>query len=106
MRTITSATAFCCLLPALLGRAAGADETPLSVRIVPEWATLRGARAAQHFVVLGTFADGLERDVTGRAHLSLSDPRPASLDASGRVAARADGELDLKAEVGGRSAAA
>src|SRR4051794_24727937 len=106
MRTFTRGAALCCLLPALLGRAAGADEAPLSVRLVPARATLRGARAAQRFVVLGTFADGLERDVTSRARLSLSDPPPASLEAAARVAARADGELDLRAEVGGRPAAA
>src|SRR6266496_2498485 len=85
----------CCLLHALNGSAARADGTLVSVRVVPERVTLRGARAAQRFVVLGAFADGLERDVTGQSHFSISGPRFASLDQAGRVVAQADGEMDL-----------
>src|SRR5207245_4238142 len=96
----------CCFLHAVSGSAARAGDTPVSVRVVPERVTLSGARAAQRFVVLGTFADGLERDVTSQSRFSLSDSRFASLDQAGRVAARADGELDLKVEVGNRVAKA
>src|SRR5262249_53282568 len=88
------------------GSAARAGDTPLSVRIVPERVTLSGARAAQRFVVLGAFADGLERDVTSQIRFSLSDPKLASLDKAGRIVARADGEFDLKAEVGKQAATA
>ena len=65
----------CCFLHVLYGSAARAGDTPLSVRIVPERVTLSGARAAQRFVVLGAFADGLERDVISQTRFSLSDPR-------------------------------
>ncbi len=77
-----------------------------SLRIVPEVATLRGAQARQRFLVLGQFDDGLERDVTSLARFSLSPPRYAELDESGRVRALADGEVKLKAQVDGRIATA
>src|SRR5215470_10337131 len=96
----------CCFLQALYGSRARAGDTPLSVRIVPERVTLSGARAAQRFIVLGAFADGLERDVTSQTRFSLSDPKLASLDRAGRIVARADGEFDLKAEVGKQTATA
>ena len=96
----------CCLLHSLNGSAAHACDTPVSVRVVPERVTLRGARATQRFVVLGAFADGLDRDVTSQSHFSISDPRLAALDQAGRVVARADGELELKAEVGKQVATA
>jgi hypothetical protein len=88
------------------GSSVRAEEAPLSLRVVPERVTLYGARAAQRFVVLGAFADGLERDVTDRSRLSLSDSRLASLDPTGRIVAQVDGEFDLKAEVGNLSAKA
>jgi hypothetical protein len=98
--------ALCCLPHFLNASAARAAETPLSVRIVPERVTLHGARAGQRFIVLGAFADGLERDVTGQSHFSISDPQIAALDQAGRVVAQADGEFDLKAEVGKQTARA
>jgi hypothetical protein len=103
---IPIAVACCCLLHTLNGSAVAADETLVSVRIVPERVTLQGARAGQRFLVLGAFADGLERDLTSQSRFSLSDPRLAALDESGRVTARADGECDLTAEVGKRVARA
>jgi hypothetical protein len=95
--------ALCCLLT---GSAALAAGDPASVRVIPERVTLHGARAAQRFVVLGAFADGLEREITGQSRLSISDPLLASLDPAGRIVAKADGELVLKAEVGNQSATA
>src|SRR5262245_2159402 len=77
---------------------------PVSVRILPKEVSLWGARASQRFLVLGMFADGLERDVTSQSRLSISNPRLASLDQTSRLVALADGELNLKAEVGKQSA--
>jgi hypothetical protein len=57
-------------------------------------------------VVLGVFADGLERDVTSQTRFSVSDARIAALDQMGRVEAKEDGELDLNAEVGKQTAKA
>src|SRR5262245_51967777 len=98
MKPITCALAMCGLLHTLAGSAGAADDSPLAVRIVPPRVTLQGARAAQRFVVLGAFADGLERDVTSLSRFSISNPQIATLDPIGRVVAKADGELDLKAE--------
>jgi hypothetical protein len=115
----------CCLLFALNGSPAGGDPIPaeaarpaapaaappvdsamVSLRVVPQRVTLWGARAAQRFVVLGMFADNLERDITPKARFSLSKPSLASLDQAGRIVARADGEFHLKAEVGKQAATA
>jgi hypothetical protein len=96
----------CCLLHTLSGSTVAADDVPVSVRVVPEQALLQGARAAQRFVVLGTFADGLERDLTDRSHFSLSDTQLAILDQAGRITSRVDGECDLTAEVGRMTARA
>jgi len=76
----------------------------LSVRLVPQDATLWGAKASQHFLVLGKFGDGLERDVTLQSRFSVSHPQFARVDASGRVTALASGETALKAEVNGLAA--
>jgi hypothetical protein len=97
---------FCCLLCALNGSSLRAADAPVSVRIIPERVTLQGAHAAQRFVVLGRFADDLERDVTSQCKFSISDPKLASLQPTGRIVALADGELELKAEVGTRTATA
>src|SRR5437763_13265116 len=75
----------CCLSHALNGsparasgtsspavRPAPAAATPtsnpatVSLRIVPKQVALWGARASQRIVVLGMFADGLERDLTSQ----------------------------------------
>src|SRR5262245_57873690 len=99
MTLIPLSLACCLVLPARAG------DSPVSLRVVPERVTLRGARAAQRFVVLGAF-DGLERDRTGKSRFSISAPRLATLDQAGRVVALADGELELTAEVGKRLARA
>ena len=44
--------------------------TLLSLRLVPEQVSLQGPGASQHFVVMGTFADGLERDLTSEQPVS------------------------------------
>jgi hypothetical protein len=77
---------------------------PVSLRIVPEEVTLWGAQALQHFIVLGQYADGLERDVTSTARFSLSDAKKGEVDRSGKFVVRGSGEVMLTAEIGGRSA--
>jgi hypothetical protein len=67
---------------------------------------MRGAKASQRFVVLGTYADGLERDVTAQSSFLLSNVSTADVDSTGRVVARADGTVLLKAEGLGRTATA
>ena len=85
----------CSQLPCRAGetptKANGATAPALvSLRVVPGQATLRGRRAAQQFVVVGTFTDGLERDV----HRSKSPVRvrlPACEAGAGRSARPAGG---------------
>jgi hypothetical protein len=83
---------------------AAASSQLLSVRLVPEEATLWGARAVQRFLVLGKYADGLERDISKRSRFSIADSGIAKVDERGRVAALADGQTVLSAQVEGRSA--
>src|SRR5437870_8320040 len=68
---------------------AKADDPPKvqSVRLVPENRTLWGAKAAQHFLVLATFGDGLERDVTSESKFTASDSKAAKLGDSGVLTA-------------------
>src|SRR5262249_35159372 len=98
----------CCVPRARVAEIAdkGAKQpaSPLSIRIIPKQATLWGGRASQRFVVLGTFPDGLERDVTSQSRFSISDLRLASIDPAGRLVPLADGELDVKVQVGKQSA--
>ncbi len=67
----------------------------LSVRLLPEEVRLRGEGAAQQLLVIGTFADGLERDLTEASRFSLADPALAVIDAQGKVVARSDGRTLL-----------
>ena len=71
-----------------------------SLRIIPPAPALWGARATQRVIVLGRFADGLERDLTASSQLKLSDPAVAGLDADGRLTALQDGQTQLEASVG------
>src|SRR5262245_35908755 len=109
-RALIPVEAICCFLQHALSGPAPAAAPPragaavMSLRVVPGRVTLWGARAAQRFVVLGMFADGLERDITRQCHFSISNPRLATLDQAGRIVAQADGEMELKAELGTQAA--
>src|SRR5438067_7369269 len=76
----------------------------LSVRLVPENVTLRGARSSQRFLVLGKYVDGLERDVTASSRFTIVHQEIAQLIAPGRVTARADGKTVLRVELEGQVA--
>ena len=73
----------------------------LSARLLPEEVRLQGKGAAQQLLVIGTFADGLERDLTGESRFSLADPALAEIDAQGRVRARSDGRTRLTVHFSG-----
>ena len=77
------------------------DPTLLSVRIFPESATLREQGASQRFLVIGKFADGLERDLTSASRFGVGDSGLASVSEAGKVSALADGETELEAETQG-----
>ncbi len=83
-----------------------ASTTLLSIRVAPSEVRLQGADASQQFLVMGRFADGLERDVTSQAEFSGSRPGLIQFSGHSRVKPLSDGELVLTAKVAGRTAAA
>lgn len=74
----------------------------LSVRLLPEEVRLRGKDAVQQLLVIGTYDDGLERDLTETSRFSIADPELAEIDARGRVKARSDGRTLLTVQSSGR----
>ena len=74
----------------------------LSVRLLPEEVRLRGKDAVQQLLVIGTYDDGLERDLTEASQFSIDDPTLAEVDARGRVKARSDGRTLLTVQASGR----
>jgi len=83
-----------------------ATAEPVSLRLVPQEVTLSGTQASQHFMVLGKYADGLERDVTSTAHFALSPAGKGAIDALGKFVASGSGDVVLTANANGRSAKA
>ena len=79
------------------------DEQLISLRILPPQPTLWGAGATQRFLVLGQYGDGLEREVTSRAALSVSDTRIVTISRKGELRGRADGRAVLEAQLSGSS---
>ena len=96
------------ILPAVLTLlpAFGAGPSPVSIRIEPKESRLRGNGASQQLLVIGTYADGGERDLTGEAAWKLSDPAPAVMEPGGRLAALKNGAVIATAVAAGRTAAA
>src|SRR5690242_6575918 len=81
--------------------AALAQQKPPALRLYPTDLTLWGDAATQRFLVLATGADGVERDVTSTATLSVSDPTTGEIDATGKFTSRANGTARLSARFGG-----
>ncbi len=75
----------------------------ISIQLVPSEVDLWGRNASQQFLVIGRFADGMERDLTARSSFRISDPKLAEISPHGQVVAFADGETFLEAEVFGRA---
>lgn len=68
----------------------------LSIRVVPDEIELGGADAAQRVLVIGKFADGLERDITSDSQIAVSNPALAKIE-GGRVRAISDGRSEVTA---------
>ena len=83
-----------------------ATAKPVSLRVVPSEVMLWGPQASQHFMVIGKYADGLERDVTSSTQFSLSTATKGDIDASGKFVAHAPGDVVLTAKVSDQSAKA
>ncbi len=73
----------------------------VSLKTVPAQVTLRGAGASQQFLAIASYADGSARDVTAEAEWRPSNPAFATLSGEARLAARADGQLNLTATLSG-----
>ncbi len=78
----------------------------MSLRLIPKEIRLWGSGATQRFLLLGRYADGLERDLTAEGDFSISDTAVASLDPEGKVAAVAGGAAMLTGAVNGLRAGA
>lgn len=83
-----------------------ADSRIRSLRLIPETLRLRGNGATQRFLVLANFADGLERDVTGKSLLALSQQGVVHVDDGAKLTGIADGLVELTAEFSGMSVTA
>ncbi len=88
----------------LIAGAAWSQAKVISLHVVPAQTTLRGAQASQQFLAMAKYADGQERDVTGKVEWSLSDPGMAAFVSVGRVSPSADGSLSVTAAFSGRKA--
>src|SRR5262250_1233823 len=84
--------------------AAAAPQSVQSIRLIPQNRTLWGAKASQHFLVLATFKDGLERDITSDSKFAISDPKVAKFADAGVLTAVSDGHAVLTASFGGHTA--
>ena len=76
---------------------------PVRLRVFPPDVSLTSARDSQRVVVLATFADGVTRDVTSRAKLSVAGGA-AHLDKGFVLRPKADGTATLEVKLGKLSA--
>ena len=74
-----------------------------ALRILPAQVHLHGKNASQRILVMGTLADGREKDITARSILTV-ESNIADLDSAGRIRALESGETQLRAQVSGRIA--
>ncbi|MDE2756273.1 MAG: hypothetical protein OXI92_06950, partial [Acidobacteriota bacterium] len=88
------------------GQETAVPPTLLSLRIVPEEIHLSGLNPSQQVLVLGRYADGLERDLTGASPLVLGSAEVAAIEDQGRLTALAEGSTTLQAQVANHSATA
>jgi hypothetical protein len=75
-----------------------------ALRTVPATATLKGAASSQQFLAIATYSDGSERDVTGEAQWSISDPAAAKFVSSAHVGPLKDGTVTVSATLAGVAA--
>ena len=76
----------------------------VSLTLMPKNPTIWGARATQRLLVMGKFADGMERDVTAQCRFSVANPQVARVDNMGKVLGLADGKTAVSAWMAERSA--
>jgi len=77
------------------------EPAPTSLQVFPPDVQLTSSRSQQLLVVQAGYADGLTRDVTAKAKLTLANPALAKID-KGIVTPLADGATELVVEFGGQ----
>ena len=77
------------------------DAQPLLKRleIYPPVLDLQGVDSTHQLLVTGDYTNGLQRDVTLKAKLSISDPQLAELDGSRRLLVKGEGEFTVTAQL-------
>ena len=80
--------------------------TLVSVEMFPEKVDLRGVEPSQRFVVLGTFSDGLQRDVTSRSSFDVENDEVARIEGTSRIVGVSQGETRVRVEIEGHFAEA
>src|SRR5437762_1720890 len=70
-----------------------------SLRIEPSERILRGAGARQQLLAVGHFEDGSERDLTGEARWTVSNPELAEVGPHAQLRAIANGAIIVSAFV-------
>jgi hypothetical protein len=81
---------------------AGFAQTPAKVAVYPPDVNLETARDRQSFVVQATYPDGLTRDVTAEAQISVANPALVKIDQFTCVPL-ADGQTELVVSFGGQT---
>ncbi|MFQ5734222.1 MAG: DUF1549 domain-containing protein [Planctomycetaceae bacterium] len=81
-----------------------ADAKPASIKVFPADVQLTTARDRQSLVVQAIYGDGITRDVTKAAKLTLKNPAPATINGTTLYPA-ADGKTELTVSYGGFTAA-
>lgn len=74
------------------------------IRVLPQNLKLSGANAKATFIVIGTYKDGRQRDLTRFAKFTSKAPRVATAGANGVVSAIGNGQAVIQAEVKGKKA--
>lgn len=89
----------------LISHSAAADDAaqPVKLEIFPANVQLDSKVDSQSLVIQAAYADGLTRDVTGEAELTLGNPQALRIEGNS-IYPQADGETLIKAEFSGQSA--
>lgn len=89
---------------AAFGTAGTAAEAPITaVAAYPTALALKGTDDAPQLVITGTRADGRTVDLTGAATYSVSDPKVARVEPTGRVFPLANGTAEVTATIEGKT---
>ena len=86
----------------LLAVTGGVAQTPAKVAVYPPDVNLETARDRQSFVVQATYPDGLTRDVTAEAQVSIANPAVVKIDKFACLPL-ADGQTELAVSFAGQT---